>query len=303
VKARCLPIAVLAIATALPVLAQESGKLQKLEEQILEQKARAEMEKAKAEAAKAKAEAEKAEAEAEKARAEAELAKIEAEKARASLARRQVRHRPRRRSGRRALAGVNAMMGRPAPGAHTHDGFFLRFTVGPGFGIFNGTGHLVTAQGGTDNVSSNEGGQAGGSFSMGGAVAENLILHGDIWLTVFSDEKRGNQLYQEFGTAVIGLGLTYYWMPYNIYLTGSLGFANSFLTLRDRFAGWNDEDRASETARGVGLSIVTGKEWWVSDNWAVGVALQCEFSYAEGEDSDLIFRHGGAKVLFSATYQ
>ena len=48
---------------------------------------------------------------------------------------------------------------------------------------------------------------------------------------------------------------------------------------------------------------MVGKEWWVSANWALGVAIQGEFTYAEDEDSNLIFRHGGAKVLFSATYQ
>jgi len=311
VKARCFPIAVLALTVALPVFAQEQIEgVKKIQEQIFEEKARAEMEKAraeadkaKAEAEKARAEAEKAKAEAEKAKAEAELARIEADKARASLARQHARRPPRRRARRRAVAGMNAEKYRPAPGTHAHDGMFMRFTVGPGFGIFSGTGHLAAAESGTDDIPTNEGGQAGGSFSLGGSVSENLILHGDVWMSILSAENRSNQLYQEFGTVVIGVGLTYYWMPHNFYLTGSVGMANSFLVMRDRMASWNNEDRTSETTRGVGLSITAGKEWWVSDNWAIGVALQGEFSYAEGENSDLIFRHGGAKVLFSATYQ
>ena len=65
----------------------------------------------------------------------------------------------------------------------------------------------------------------------------------------------------------------------------------------------NSEDLARDITTGVGASVMVGKEWWVSANWALGVALQGEFTYAEDDNSNLIFRHGGAKVLFSATYQ
>jgi len=310
VKARYFPIAVLALTVAFPVLAQEQDdRAKKLQERVLEEKARAEIdkaraeaekakaeaEKAKAEAEKAKAEAEKAKAEAEKAKAEAELAKIEAEKARASLIRPHAR--------RQAVVEVNKEKSQPDPGAHVHDGLFMRFTAGPGLGVFSGTGHLAIADGGTTDIATNKSTQAGASFSMGSAIGENLILHGDIWLSVLSTEKLSYQPYEGFGTVVIGVGLTYYWMPHNFYLTGSLGIASSFLVMREYTVGWRDEDRTSEPIHGVGLSVTAGKEWWVSDNWAVGVAMQAEFTYAEGEDNDLIFRHGGAKVLFCATYQ
>lgn len=258
--------------------------MQKLDQKVREEKAKAEIEKA-------RAEAEKARAEAEKAKAEAELARIQAEKARASLAHYQ------------ADAGVEVPEGQPAPGAHAHDGLFLRFTGGPGFGVYNGTGDVVTIDGAIITDPSNEGSQVGGSISLGGSIGENLILHGDIWLSIISTEKKNNQLYQEFGTAVVGIGITHYWMPVNIYVTGSLGMANSFLVLHDGASGQKDEDLARDLATGVGAAVMVGKEWWVSANWALGVALQGEFTYAEDEDSNLIFRHGGAKVLFSATYQ
>ncbi len=288
-KTRYFPIAALALTVAFPVLAQEQGdRAKKLQEQVLEEKARAEIEKARAEADKAKAEAEKA-------KAEAELAKIEVEKARASLIKQPARQ--------RAVVEVNKEKSQPDPGAHVHDGLFMRITAGPGIGIFSGTGHLVTADGQSANITTNENTQAGGSFSMGSSIGENLILHGDIWLSVISTERGSYQPYQEFGTVVIGVGLTYYWMPHNFYLTGSLGMASSFLVMRDHIANLSSEDRTSEAIHGVGLSVTAGKEWWVSDNWAVGVAMQAEFTYAEGEDNDLILRHGGAKVLFCATYQ
>jgi hypothetical protein len=285
VKTRTFLTAVLAVLVALPVPAQEAvDDVKKLQEQILKEKAKAEIEKARAEAEKAKAEAEKA-------KAEAELARIEAEKARVSLVRAQ------------ADAGVAVLEGQPAPGAHAHDGLFMRFTVGPGFGIYSGTGQVITTDGAVVTDPSNQGSQVGGSISLGGTVGENLILHGDIWFSIVSTEKKENLLYQEFGTAVVGMGVTYYWMPVNIYVTGSIGMANSFLVLHEGTATKSDQDLARDLTTGVGVAFQVGKEWWVGDNWALGVALQGEFTYAEDEDSNLIFRHGGAKVLFSATYQ
>ena len=285
---RILAVTVLALLFSFPAVAQEKKEaapdVKTLEKQIRAERAKAEIEKARAEAEKAKAEAEKA-------KAEAELAKIAAEKARLSLAAYQ------------ADAGVAPETGELAPGVHAHDGLFLRFTGGPGFGLYNGTGDVVTTDGVIIGDPSNEGSQVGGSISLGGSVGENLILHGDIWFSVVSTEKKNSQLYQDFGTAVVGLGVTYYWMPANMYVTGSIGMANSFLVLHDGTASNNNEDLARDITTGVGLAVMVGKEWWVSDNWALGVALQGEFTYAEDEDSNLIFRHGGAKVLFSATYQ
>lgn len=285
---RILTLAVLVLLFSFPAVAQDKKEpipdVKTLEQQIRAEKAKAEIEKAKAEAEKAKAEAEKA-------KAEAELAKIAAEKARLSLAAYQ------------ADVGEAVEEGQPAPGVHAHDGLFLRFTGGPGFGIYNGTGDVVTTAGEIIGDPSNEGSQVGGSISLGGSVGENLILHGDIWFSVVSTEKKHSDLYQEFGTAVVGLGVTYYWMPVNMYVTGSIGMANSFLVLHEGTSTNSNEDLARDITTGVGLAVMVGKEWWVSDNWALGVALQGEFTYAEDEDSKLIFRHGGAKVLFSATYQ
>jgi cell division protein FtsB len=288
VSVRIIAVTVIALLFSFPAMAQDKKEavpdVKALEQQIRAEKAKAEIEKARAEAEKAKAEAEKA-------KAEAELARIAAEKARLSLAAYQ------------ADAGVPLETGQPAPGVHAHDGLFLRFTGGPGFGIYNGTGDVVTTEGEIIGDPSNEGSQVGGSISLGGSVGDNLILHGDIWGSVVSTEKKHSQLYQEFGTVVVGLGVTYYWMPVNMYVTGSIGMANSFLVLHEGTSTNSSDDLARDLTTGVGAAVIVGKEWWVSANWALGVAIQGEFTYAEDEDSNLIFRHGGAKVLFSATYQ
>jgi hypothetical protein len=280
-KLRVVILSIASLLLTFPVMADEKDKaFEELKE--LEAKVRAE---------KAKAELEKAKAEAEKARAEAEKAKIEAE-----LARRALLVKP-------SSPPIQPAQKAPAPGAKTHDGLFLRLAIGPGFGAYQGSGTLTTNEYIVLVDPSDEGSQVGGSISLGGGIGENLILHGDIWLSVIANKRRQDNLTQEFGTVVVGIGLTHYWMPLNLYLTGSIGLASSFLTLRDDSQMFEEEDFSRDLTSGVGAMIMLGKEWWVSDNWGLGVALQAEYTYAENEDSNLIFRHAGTKVLFSATFQ
>lgn len=289
--------AVLVLSTALAARAQDAREItednERIEERVRREKARAEIEKARAEAERARAEAERAKAEAERARIEAEKARLELEHLRSGAAAAPEAIPP-------ATVPAVAQPGEPAAGVHTHDGLFLRMTAGPGFGAYRGTGHITSASGVEISDPSDEGSQGGGSFCLGGAVWDNLMLHGDLWLSLVSSKRR-NDLQQDFGLVVLGMGVTYYWMPLNIYLTGSIGMANSFLVLGDDEPGTGDD--AGNTATGVGMYVQAGKEWWVSDNWGLGVAIQAEYSYGEDEDTGLIFRHGGAKVLFSATYQ
>jgi hypothetical protein len=96
----------------------------------------------------------------------------------------------------------------------------------------------------------------------------------------------------------LGLGACYYFMPVNIYLSASVTVSRDRLEI--------DEKKGS-TNPGVGAYVSIGKEWWVSDNWGLGVAL---FAYASRMDA----RESGtfvgrytvyntvAGVVFSATY-
>lgn len=150
---------------------------------------------------------------------------------------------------------------------HQHKGFFLSMGIGPNFpGItdkvagvydlkFTGTGALF-------------------DLKIGGAIKENLILHATILSstisgpkTTFADgssENSSNGL--TLGETSIGAGITYYLMPSNIFLSGSLGIGN-FSVLDD------DNDIDVSTDRGFSMQLKAGKEWWVSRRWALGVAL------------------------------
>jgi hypothetical protein len=251
-------------------------------------KIKAEIEKAKAEIEKARAEAEKAKAEAERARAEAEKAKAEARKARAAL-----------EPETKPEAPVDPAS---TEGFRRHDGLFLRLTAGPGFGGFEGTGHAIVPMS-TEvlNDPKQEGTLFGGSFALGGALSDNWILHATVWYCVSTSRKR-EAVDQDFGTAVVGGGMTYYFTPSNFYFSSSIGIAATAIGLQRRSDPFYSEeyDRESVTATGAGVMLSVGKEWWVSANWALGAAVQLDFSYAEGDD--LTVRQGSARALFSATF-
>ena len=96
---------------------------------------------------------------------------------------------------------------------------------------------------------------------------------------------------------MLGIGVTYY-LPENIFFSGSIGMAA--FNLQDN----TDEDNEIEgqTDRGIGVQVAVGKEWWVSDNWGLGVSAA--FTYGAAEDKhDLGDASAyGINIMFSATF-
>lgn len=182
-----------------------------------------------------------------------------------------------------------------AAGEHTHDGFFLRLAPGVGFAKS------------TEQVGSNKFELSGASglfnFGIGGAIADNLILHLDA-----SGVSTKNPTYKLNGremtttgdttasTTLVGVGLTYYF-PSNVYLTGSVGVAESKIEA-------NGTEYKSDS--GYGVNLMLGKEWWVSDNWGLGIAGQ--FLYTNVPDKDILgatnsdIKSTAIGILFSATF-
>lgn len=162
----------------------------------------------------------------------------------------------------------------PPPGAHTHDGFFLRFLAG------GGPGQLVV-----DDVMGSElklTSTAGGAFhfQIGGAVAENLILFGDVGGFALADpdvELGGaSQPGQNLDVTASGLGggLCYYFMPANIYLSGSVLASRNSMTF---------QSVTGESEAGPSLLVAAGKEWWVGPRWGLGVALMLELGSTQDQ--------------------
>ena len=64
-------------------------------------------------------------------------------------------------------------------------------------------------------------------------------------------------------------------MPTNVYLAGSIALASGTL-----ISDWG----TTELNAGYGINVAVGKEWWVSDNWGIGVAGQLFHTVLSEED-------------------
>lgn len=177
--------------------------------------------------------------------------------------------------------------------AYVHDGLFLRLAPGIGW----------------NNTDSDSGGNklkmsgVSGLFNCaaGGAVSQDLILHLDASVVSTSDpevKRNGTDVssdYSSSSTSMVGIGMTYYF-PSNFYLTGAVGIAES---------SYEYLGSTTRTDKGYGVNLMAGKEWWVSDNWGLGIAGQLLYTNCPSKPSaagkpDVESTSFG--VLFSATY-
>jgi hypothetical protein len=190
------------------------------------------------------------------------------------------------------------------PEQHNHDGFYLRLAIGFGGGSLWGNDHILP--GVRDVTLSGLG--FGTSIGIGGAVANNFILNADLFqATLFNpsvhQDGRGlgdaSNLSHDLGVgqnvsvAGLGIGATYYIMPVNVYLAGSIGFGQA--VFEDHVGSRSPSDF------GLATNWMVGKEWWVGSDWGIGIAGQ--LIVLATHDDILGGLHGAIfNVMFSATY-
>lgn len=173
------------------------------------------------------------------------------------------------------------------PGRFSHDGFFLRLNLGPSFSRVSRPGVYWDGLG------------AAMAVSVGGSVVENLALHVDfngVFLANPTEHVRGHR--QDFDADIvfesIGLGATYYIMPFNIYASASVG-----LGVLEFESGAGD---SKETSLGLALNGMVGKEWWVGSDWGIGIAGQVLYMRVSDYVDDRRMDGLAFNLLFSATY-
>lgn len=178
---------------------------------------------------------------------------------------------------------------------HKHDGFYLRLTTGVG-----STTSIEETELGELSFSGLSG---NATLGIGYAVVENLIINLDIVAstvtdpTVEIDGRDVGEVDAEITISNIGVGATYYIMPTNVYLAGSIALAEGSV---------KSGRVAIETDTGYGINVAIGKEWWVSDNWGIGVAGQLfhtvlpDENLITGEVFD--FKTTSIAIVFSATF-
>lgn len=154
-----------------------------------------------------------------------------------------------------AVAGENA-------GVHEHDEMMVRFALGGGYGggysSCPDTGMLFHGPGSMMNV------------AFGYAVVENLIVNIDLFGTVMgSPHTKSDSSWEpsnaEFELVGAGLGVTWYRMPQNMFVAGSVGWS-----------AWQGSGKLPAplvSSGGPALNLLAGKEWWIERNWGVGAAF------------------------------
>jgi len=147
-----------------------------------------------------------------------------------------------------------------------HKGFFLSLSAGPNF---SGISAKVNGQ---SDINYNGSGTVL-DLKIGGAIKENLILHATISTDYMSGPKissngESKKASNNFliGEDFTGAGITYYMMPSNTFLSGSIGLGN--------FRRMDMDDNTSVSSDiGFGFQLKAGKEWWISKRWGLGIAL------------------------------
>jgi hypothetical protein len=186
------------------------------------------------------------------------------------------------------------------PGFHTHDGFYLSMNIGPGFGKINWEATNYSFK---KAEYSGIGGQF--EFRIGGVVAENLILSLDLMgrsilnpeITV-DGHPANSSLNLSVSDIIIGPGLTYYFMPSNIFLSASSGLGSFSFK-------YGDSGTTGTTKEGLGIQFKMGKEWWISTDWAFGISAGIAYVSADDKPvSDYTGKFSTTRlfVLFNTTF-
>ncbi|PKL15636.1 MAG: hypothetical protein CVV49_20405 [Spirochaetae bacterium HGW-Spirochaetae-5] len=189
--------------------------------------------------------------------------------------------------------------------AETHDGFYFNLMLGGGY-------DQSTIQYSDSSDVDYSGLGTMFKIKLGGAPVEDFILYGVFGyydlegpkVTVGSESATFNNLYLVY--AELGGGFCYYFMPDNYFVSTELTVTS--LTVGNDDAV-NENDKSNGSDIGWALTLSLGKEWWVSDNWGVGVAVVATVgSVAAGEGivneenkNDKIL-HTYLGVAFTATY-
>jgi hypothetical protein len=194
----------------------------------------------------------------------------------------------------------------PEPGAETHDGIMLRFTIGLGGG---GMSEDLDSGGGDNQYS---GGGLFWAVDIGAGLTDTLTVQARLAQTQFFGPQRkidGEEMELDEGrnlsATLFGAGLTYHFMPINLYVTAIGGLSDLRIT-----DGQNPEQYDEDKGKvGFGMNLDVGKEWWVVPQTGIGVAGR--FMWATGGTENALGRRDTEAdrnllafgVLFSVTHQ
>jgi len=180
-----------------------------------------------------------------------------------------------------------------------HDGLFLR--ASGGFGP-------VHTQIDDPTIALDFSGRAfDANVALGYMVAPNLAVHGTLfgWTTFNPDAEIAlngvitatEELEGHVQMAALGVGATYYMVPANLYVSGTLGMG------RLDFDGEDETGAPVEgnTDLGLAFDLTVGQEWWVGDQWGLGVAGGFIYHSLPDSEIDETWTGSAFTVRFTAT--
>lgn len=199
--------------------------------------------------------------------------------------------------------------GEPA-GAHRHDGFYFR--LASGFGLYREALRSESSDDYGGRVFGDTTGLATvGELAFGGTIARGLVLGGGLYNTSLvtssfhldpqSDAAPASELDPgRRSILLIAAFVDWYPRPRNgFHLQGALGVAGLSA------AGAAPRKDAYQ-AGGIGLSLGAGYEWWVGDEWSLGLLGRVTAIGLSGkDDAEVEFRHAvstSPALLLTLTY-
>jgi hypothetical protein len=196
-----------------------------------------------------------------------------------------------------------------------HDGFYLRFAGGLGsgsdtmtvsddrFGFDDEDGREGTAQGIAGATEVAVGATVGSGVAIGFGIYTTLTTSSDT-PTTWSDSR---YVFHASQLALFSPFVDYYVMPNRgFHLQAGAGLATLVMGQGDVHAAPGSGPTARpHTALGLGILIGVGYEWWVSEEWGLGVLARMTRGFTEGQDTEFdewVHDTSGWCLLMSATY-
>jgi hypothetical protein len=201
------------------------------------------------------------------------------------------------------------------PGVYAHDGLYLRFAGGLGIGR-----DRAESSAGFEDITSGEDQSfdgAGSAFSAATEVAigftpiRGLVLGGAIYTATIPSLEiddpgigSGSYEYEVSQLAIFSPHIDFYLNPdRGLHFQGGFGFAAYIAGLAAPAAAGR-ETRA-HTATGLGFMLGIGHEWWVGEQWSLGLLARVLYAWTEGSDPESItWSHKtlAPTALVTATY-
>lgn len=186
--------------------------------------------------------------------------------------------------------GLFAQRGGPDPANdRTHRGFHLSLGLGPVYGHIHDKASGAISPGVNGNAEVRyKGTGVGLDLRVGGAVKDNLVLTFDMVSRAITSPQisyGGNDYNTSddltIGEVTYGAGVTYFLMPANISLGGTLGVGNYVLTVT------GENSSTLRTDYGFSGVLRAGKTWWLGRAVNMGAGVSYSFTQATNNEKDL----------------